>query len=137
MLPIHFHVSLHSYYRHAERLHDFFRLHRPSHDHLTGEHPETPHVCLLMLKHRQVTVHITNLAVLGFYRDPIVNLRHSGWKDWQLHLWHASSYQPFATGATIFRLILISSTAGKSPVRSGGLTLLFSLNASLKVATRF
>ena len=43
-----------------------------------------------MLKHRQVSMHITNLAVLGFYRDPIVNLGHSGWKDWQLQLWHAS-----------------------------------------------
>src|SRR5207245_2372713 len=123
MLPIHFHVPLHGDYRHAERLHNFFRPHGPSHDHLTREHPEAPYICLLVLKHRQVSVHITNLAVLGFYRDPIVNLGHSGWKDWQLQLWHASSYQPFATAATIFWLILISSTPRKSPVRSGCLTL--------------
>src|SRR5205807_8701141 len=97
--------------------------HGPTHDHLTGEHPEAPDICLLVLKHRQVSVHITNLAVLGFYRDPIVNLGHSGWKDWQLQLWHASSYQPFATAATIFWLILISSTPRKSPVRSGCLTV--------------
>src|SRR5438128_52074 len=76
-----------------------------------------------MLKHRQVTVHITHLSVFGFNRDPTVNLRHTGWKDWQLHLWHAFSYQPLATYATIFRLILISSTTRKSPARSGGLTL--------------
>src|SRR5437667_2150017 len=74
-----------------------------------------------MLKHRQVTVHITHLSVFGFNRDPTVNLRHTGWKDWQLHLWHAFSYQPLATYATIFRLILISSTTRKSPARSGGL----------------
>src|SRR5712691_1754635 len=123
MLPIHFHVPLHGDYRHAERLHNFFRPHGPSHDHLTREHPEAPYICLLVLKHRQVSVHITNLAVLGFYRDPIVNLGHSGWKDWQLQLWHASSYQPFATAATIFWLILISSTPRKSPVRSGCLKL--------------
>src|SRR5438128_2494990 len=121
MLPIHFRVSLHGYDRHAERFHDFFRLQGPSHDHLTLEHPEAPHICLLVLKHRQVSVHITNLAVPGFYRDPIVNLGHSRRKDGQLHLWHASSYQPFATAATIFWLILISSTPRKSPVRSGGL----------------
>ncbi|HMC22718.1 MAG TPA: hypothetical protein VKL19_12780, partial [Thermoanaerobaculia bacterium] len=47
----------------------------------------------------------------------------TGWKDWQLHLWHAFSYQPLATYATIFRLILISSTTRKSPARSGGLKL--------------
>ena len=63
------------------------------------------------------------LTVLGFYRNPIVNLSHSSWKHRQLHLWHAFSYQPLATGATIFRLILISSIPGKSPVRSGGLTV--------------
>src|SRR2546427_794113 len=91
MLPIHFHVPLHGHYRHAERLHNFFRPHGPSHDHLTREHPEAPYICLLVLKHRQVSVHITHLAVLGFYRDPIVNLGHSGWKDWQLQLWHAST----------------------------------------------
>src|SRR5437667_5078620 len=72
-----------------------------------------------MLKHRQVTVHITHLSVFGFNRDPTVNLRHTGWKDWQLHLWHAFSYQPLATYATIFRLILISSTTRKSPASSG------------------
>jgi hypothetical protein len=38
-----------------------------------------------------------------------------------LHLWHAFSYQPLATHATISRLILISSTAEKSPARSGDL----------------
>src|SRR5438876_1475066 len=74
-----------------------------------------------MLKHRQVTVHITHLSLFGFNGDPTVNLRHTGWKDWQLHLWHAFSYQPLATYATIFRLILISSTTRKSPPRSGGL----------------
>src|SRR5439155_8425225 len=47
-----------------------------------------------------------------------------GWKDWQLHLWHAFSYQPLATDATIFRLILISSTTRKSPASSGGLNVL-------------
>ena len=36
-------------------------------------------------------------------------------------MWHAFSYQPLATYATIFRLILISSTTRKSPARSGGL----------------
>jgi len=41
-------------------------------------------------------MHITNLSVFGFYRYPIVNLGHTGWKNWQLHLWHAFSYQPFA-----------------------------------------
>src|SRR2546425_4873402 len=82
-----------------------------------------------MLKHRQVTVHITHLSVFGFNRDPTVNLRHTGWKDWQLHLWHAFSYQPLATYATIFRLILISSTTRKSPASSGGLTLLPSILA--------
>jgi len=76
-----------------------------------------------MLKYRQVPVHITHLSVSGFYCDPTVNLGHPGWKDWQLHLWHAFSYQPIATHATIFRLILISSIAGKTPARSGGLTL--------------
>src|SRR5438552_9304645 len=76
-----------------------------------------------MLKHRQVTVHITHLSLFGFNGDPTVNLRHTGRKDWQLHLWHAFSYQPLATYATIFRLILISSTTRKSPPRSGGLTL--------------
>src|SRR5437870_7771670 len=91
------------------------------HDHLTGEHAETPHVRFLMLKHRQVTVHITHLSVFGFNGDPTVNLGHTGWKDWQLHLWHAFSYQPLATDATIFRLILISSTTRKSPASSGGL----------------
>src|SRR5207247_9989960 len=35
------------------------------HDHLTGEHAETPHVRFLMLKHRQVTVHITHLSLFG------------------------------------------------------------------------
>src|SRR5437867_2494618 len=89
MLPIHFHVSLHRDYRHAERLDDFSRLHRPSHDHLTREHPEAPYIWLLVLKHRQVTVYITDLPVLGFYRDSIVDLGYSGWKDWQLQLWHA------------------------------------------------
>src|SRR5438876_12343074 len=74
-----------------------------------------------MLKHRQVTVHITHLSLFGFNGDPTVNLRHTGRKDWQLHLWHAFSYQPLATYATIFRLILISSTTRKSPPRSGGL----------------
>src|SRR5436309_12236891 len=77
-----------------------------------------------MLKHRQVTVHITHLSLFGFNGDPTVNLRHTGRKDWQLHLWHAFSYQPLATYATIFRLILISSTTRKSPPRSGGLTFL-------------
>src|SRR2546425_9485773 len=76
-----------------------------------------------MLKHRQVTVHITHLSVFGFNGDPTVNLPHTGWKDWQLHLWHAFSYQPLATYATIFRLILISSTTRKSPAGSGGLNL--------------
>jgi hypothetical protein len=33
-------------------------------------------------------VHITNLPVLGFYGDAAVNLRHSRWKNRQLHLWH-------------------------------------------------
>src|SRR5206468_12152534 len=56
-----------------------------------------------------------------------VNLRHTGRKDWQLHLWHAFSYQPLATYATIFRLILISSTTRKSPPRSGGLNVTVSL----------
>src|SRR5947208_2584086 len=106
-----------------------FRLHTSCHDHLTGEHAETPHVRFLMLKHRQVTVHITHLSVFGFNRDPTVNLRHTGWKDWQLHLWHAFSYQPLATYATIFRLILISSTTRKSPASSGGLKLLPPLTA--------
>ncbi len=55
-----------------------------------------------MLKHRQATVHKTHLSVFGFNGDPTVNLRHTGWKDWQLHLWHAFSYQPLATYATIF-----------------------------------
>jgi hypothetical protein len=54
-----------------------------------------------MLKYRQVPVHITYLSVSGFYCDPTVNLGHTGWKDWQLHLWHAFSYQPIATHATI------------------------------------
>src|SRR5207247_2251179 len=121
LLPIHFHVSLDSDHRYAERLDDFFRLHTSGHDHLTGEHAETPHVRFLMLKHRQVTVHITHLSLFGFNGDPTVNLRHTGWKDWQLHLWHAFSYQPLATYATIFRLILISSTTRKSPASSGGL----------------
>src|SRR5438876_5961020 len=76
-----------------------------------------------MLKHRQATVHITHLSVFGLNGDPTVNLRHTGWKDWQLHLWHAFSYQPLATYATIFRLILISSTTRKSPARSGGLNV--------------
>src|SRR5438552_10978822 len=76
-----------------------------------------------MLKHRQATVHITHLSVFGLNGDPTVNLRHTGRKDWQLHLWHAFSYQPLATYATIFRLILISSTTRKSPPRSGGLKL--------------
>src|SRR3989442_1017254 len=102
MLPIHFHVPLHGDYRHAERLHNFFRPHGPSHDHLTREHPEAPYICLLVLKHRQVSVHITHLAVLGFYRDPTVNLGHSGWKDWQLQLWHPSSYQQLATARNHF-----------------------------------
>src|SRR5207247_842249 len=123
LLPIHFHVSLDSDHRYAERLDDFFRLHTSCHDHLTGEHAETPHVRFLMLKHRQVTVHITHLSLFGFNGDPTVNLRHTGRKDWQLHLWHAFSYQPLATYATIFRLILISSTTRKSPPRSGGLKL--------------
>src|SRR5207249_911643 len=122
LLPLHFHVSLDSDHRYAERLDDFFRLHTSGHDHLTGEHAETPHVRFLMLKHRQVTVHITHLSLFGFNGDPTVNLRHTGRKDWQLHLWHAFSYQPLATYATIFRLILISSTTRKSPPRSGGLT---------------
>jgi hypothetical protein len=60
-----------------------------------------------------------HLSVSGFNGDPTVNLRHPGWKDWQLHLWHAFSYQPLPTYATIFRLILISSTTRKSPPRSG------------------
>src|SRR5213592_4180289 len=107
-----------------------FRLHTSCHNHLTGEHAETPHVRFFMLKHWQVTVHITHLSVFGFNGDPTVNLRHAGWKDWQLHLWHAFSYQPLATYATIFRLILISSTTRKSPPRSGGLKL-----RSLRTAT--
>jgi hypothetical protein len=77
-----------------------------------------------MLKHRQVTVHITNLPLLRFYRDAMVDLGYSGWKNRQLQLWHASSYQPLVTAATIFRLILISSIPGKTPARSGDLTFL-------------
>ena len=50
-----------------------------------------------MLKHRQVPVHITHLSLFGFYCDPTVDLGHSDWKDWQLHLWHALSYQLLAT----------------------------------------
>src|SRR2546427_11033713 len=76
-----------------------------------------------MLKPRQVTVHKTHLSVFGFNGDPTVNLLHAGWKDWQLHLWHAFSYQPLPTYATIFRLILISSTPRKSPARSGATDL--------------
>jgi hypothetical protein len=38
-------------------------------------------------------------------------------------LGHPSSYQPFATTATTFRLILISSPPQKTPARSGGLKL--------------
>jgi len=76
-----------------------------------------------MLKHWQVSVHITHPSVLGFYRDPTVNLGHSRGKDWQLHLWHAFSYELLTTYATIFRLILISSNPGKSLARSGGLNL--------------
>ena len=60
------------------------------------------YIRLLVLKHRQVSVHITNLPVLRFYRDAIVDLGYSGRENWQLQLWHASSYQPFATAATIF-----------------------------------
>jgi hypothetical protein len=44
-----------------------------------------------MLKNRQVSVHITHLPLFGFYGEPTVDLGHSGWKDWQLHLWHAFS----------------------------------------------
>src|SRR6266446_3025808 len=72
MLPIHFHVPLHGDYRHAERLHNFFRPHGPSHDHLTREHPEAPYICLLVLKHRQVSVHITNLVSFA-KTDPAKN----------------------------------------------------------------
>src|SRR5207247_3435574 len=136
LLPIHFPVSIDSDHRYAERLDDFFRLHTSCHDHLTGEHAETPHVRFLMLKHRQVTVHITHLSVFGFNRDPTVNLRHTGWKDWQLHLWHAFSYQPLATYATIFRLILISSTTRISPARSGGLKF-WAVSTLLPRAARF
>jgi hypothetical protein len=60
-------------------------------------------------------------ARLWLLPTPLINLGHSGWKDWELHLWHASSYQPLATCATIFRLILISSATAKTPPRSGGL----------------
>jgi hypothetical protein len=77
-----------------------------------------------MLKYRQVSVHITHLSLLGFYRDPTVNLGHSRWKDWQLHLWHAFSYQLLTTYATFFRLILISSNPRKSLARSGGLKVI-------------
>jgi len=82
------------------------------------------YIRLLVLKHRQVSVHITNLPVLRFYRDAIVDLGYSGRENWQLQLWHASSYQSSATTATIFRLILISSSPQKTPAGSGGLTLL-------------
>ena len=48
------------------------------------------YIRLLVLKHRQVSVHITNLPVLRFYRDAIVDLGYSGRENWQLQLWHAS-----------------------------------------------
>src|SRR5881296_1728100 len=67
------------------------------------------------------TVHVTHLSVFSFDGDTTVNLGHSRWKNRQLHLWHAFSYQPPATRATIFRLILISSISEKTPPRSGGL----------------
>ena len=49
------------------------------------------YIRLLVLKHRQVSVHITNLPVLRVYRDAIVDLGYSGWKHRQLQLWHAFS----------------------------------------------
>jgi hypothetical protein len=66
------------------RLDDFFRLHRPRHNHLAGEHPEAPDVRLLVLKHWQMSVDITNLAVFGFYCHTLVDLGYSRWKDGQL-----------------------------------------------------
>src|SRR5580693_478564 len=90
MLPVQLHIPLHRDHRHAERLHDLFRLYGPTFDHLAGEHTETPHVLLLVLEHRQVTVEIKHSARLSLYCDLIVDLSHPGGEYRQLKLWHSS-----------------------------------------------
>src|SRR5439155_25632642 len=113
VLAIHFHVPLHGDHRHPKRLDDLFRLHASYYDHLTRERAETLDIGFLVLKYRQMTVHVTHLSVFGIDGHTIINLGKSGWKDRQLHLWHAFLAAVRRRLQTIFRLILISSTAGK------------------------
>src|SRR5260370_21018058 len=87
-VPVQLHISLHRDHRHAKRLHDLFGFYRPTHDHLAGEHPEAPHVLLLVLEHGQVAVDITHPARLFLYSDPTADLRPPARKNPQSTLPH-------------------------------------------------
>jgi hypothetical protein len=90
VLPMHLHISLDRRQRHSKRLHNIGLPHRPIGDQLTGEQPETLHVLLLVLKHRQVTVEIDHFSVLPLERNVIGNGSQPRWENRQLQLWHGS-----------------------------------------------
>src|SRR5947208_8650263 len=135
MLPVQLHMPLHRDHRHPERLHDLFGFHGPTGDHLAGEHTETPHIFLLMLEHRQVTVQIKHPARLCLYRDLAIDLRHPGRKNRQLQLRHPSLLPQCSPLLQIpLRIIPFSLIGENYWARSGDLTLAFLGGSAFSVA---
>jgi hypothetical protein len=66
-------------------------------------------------KSQASTVHITHLSVFGFCRPGLLISVTPAGKIGNCICGMPSSYPPLATCATIFRLILISSTSVKNP----------------------
>src|ERR1700733_615999 len=84
--PEYLHVPLYRNHRYREGLDDLLRLHRAIDDHLAGEHAEAIHIVLSVLKHRQVTVDVTDPACLLLHRNLAIDLRYSGRKYGELKL---------------------------------------------------